>query len=131
MMEIEVRPYEVVNGDQPWERETRFAVFEKGTGKKLDDAQGWGYKSAKKAYAAWHYKNRSPAEKKKAAQLERKVRKWMKDHAEFCGWMDDEAFYAMKDGEEFGAAQVEEMLKSENLKLDFPARDLLRVWRKF
>ncbi len=129
-MEIEVRPYEVVNGDQPWERETRFAVFEKETGKKLDDAQGWGYKSSKKAYAAWYYKNRSPAEKKKAAQLERKVRKWLNDHAEFCERMDDEAFYAMKGGEEFGSAQVEEMLKSENLKLDFPARDLLRVWRK-
>ncbi len=36
----------------------RFVIVEKETGKVLDNAQGYGYKTVQKAYAAWNYKNR-------------------------------------------------------------------------
>lgn len=38
----------------------RYVIVSTETGKVLDDAQGYGYKSAQKAYAAFAYKNRSP-----------------------------------------------------------------------
>lgn len=36
----------------------RFVVISVDTGKILDDAQGYGYKSVKKAWAAWKWKER-------------------------------------------------------------------------
>ena len=44
--------------------DTRFCVIDRGTGEIIDDAQGYGYKTEQKAYAAWTYKTRkiSPEE---------------------------------------------------------------------
>ena len=51
---------EVVNNDDPWEShpaydttETRFCIVDANTGEMLDDAQGYGYKTAQKAYAGY------------------------------------------------------------------------------
>ena len=38
--------------------ESRFVVINEDTGKILDDAQGYGYKTPQKAHAAWAYKTR-------------------------------------------------------------------------
>ena len=37
-------------------REKRYVIIE--SGEIVDDAQGYGYKTAQKAYAGWSYKNR-------------------------------------------------------------------------
>ena len=37
--------------------ETRYVVVDQNTGKILDDAQGYGYKSEVKAYSSYAYKN--------------------------------------------------------------------------
>lgn len=34
----------------------RFIIIDNHTGKVLDDAQGYGYKTPQKAYACWKYK---------------------------------------------------------------------------
>ena len=46
----------VINNDEPWEnhpaydtRETRYYIVDVNTGEVLDDAQGYGYKTAQKA----------------------------------------------------------------------------------
>ena len=36
----------------------RYAIKDIETGEIVDDAQGYGYRSAQKAYAGWAYKNR-------------------------------------------------------------------------
>lgn len=36
----------------------RYAIMDMVSGKIVDDAQGYGYKSVQKAYAGWAYKNR-------------------------------------------------------------------------
>ena len=42
----------------------------------IDDAQGWGYKTAQKAYAAYYYKqNKTTIESTKS-----KIRQWCKQH---------------------------------------------------
>lgn len=38
--------------------EKRFVIVDRETGEILDDAQGYGYKTPKKAYAAFYYLNR-------------------------------------------------------------------------
>ena len=38
--------------------EIRYAIKDMESGEIVDDAQGYGYKSAQKAYAGWSYKNR-------------------------------------------------------------------------
>lgn len=38
--------------------ETRYRIVSTATGKVLDDAQGYGYKTAQKAHAAYAYKKR-------------------------------------------------------------------------
>ena len=128
-MEIEIKSY-VVKGEEPWDKETRWAVFNKETGEKLDDAQGYGYKSKRNAIVAWKYKNRTPAQKKASTEKRKKILNWLKEHREFAKWMDSEAFYALKDGEPFTVEDVKRMLKEDNLEIDFKPYDLLRVWRK-
>ena len=39
-------------------REKRYVIIDTESGEIVDDAQGYGYKTAQKAYAGWSYKNR-------------------------------------------------------------------------
>lgn len=51
------KTYKVVPfSTEPWDR--RWCIVDAETGELLDDAQGYGYKTIKKAHAAWNYKNR-------------------------------------------------------------------------
>lgn len=51
-LSYEARAFRERGGDE------RFVVVSVDTGKILDDAQGYGYKSATKAWAAWKWKER-------------------------------------------------------------------------
>ena len=52
------------------EYDRRYVVIDKDTGEILDDAQGYGYKSAQKAHAAYAYKTRDKS--KDAKNLQRR-----------------------------------------------------------
>lgn len=110
----------------------RYVVVSTETGEILDDAQGWGYRSPQKAYAAWGWKNRSDEAKAK----QRRIKEWMRKNKAFVRYMDDEAFYAWKDsGGHAGlrAKDVREMLKAEGIdekELGFTAGDLLREYMR-
>jgi len=45
----------------PKKAEIRYAIKDTESGSIVDDAQGYGYKSAQRAYAGWAYKNRDKA----------------------------------------------------------------------
>lgn len=51
-----------------------YIVVDTETGEVLDDAQGYGYKTANKAYAAYFWKNRTPEQKKQYEQLTKKIK---------------------------------------------------------
>lgn len=108
----------------------RYVIIDTETGEILDDAQGWGYRTPQKAYAAWGWKNRSDEAKAK----ERRIKDWMRKNKDFVRHMDDEAFYAWKDSgghKGLRAKDVREMLKSEGIderELGFTAGDLLRAY---
>lgn len=111
----------------------RFVVLDKDSGEILDDAQGYGYKTAQKAHAAWAYKNRDKSKDKAKAEKRKHIQKWMKEHKSFVRAMDTVAFEIAKGScgpdEKFDAKFVKKMIKENNLEIDFTAAELLKVWR--
>lgn len=114
--------------------EKRYRIVSTETGEILDDAQGYGYKTAKKAYAAYSYKHRDRSKDMERAAKEKKIEKWMKENKSFINLMDRIAFDIAKGSmgpdDKMDAKLVRQLLKEQNLHPDFTAADLLRVWRK-
>ena len=115
--------------------ETRYRMVDAETGKIVDDAQGYGYKTAQKAYAAWSYKHRDKRKDAATKAKEKQIRKWMNEHADFIDAMEEYAFeievkHSWEPEDKFNAAFVNKMLTDYHLKPDFTAAELLRVWRK-
>ena len=51
--------------------------MDEDTGEIVDDAQGWRYKTARNAYRAHAYKKRPKSRRRKAASVERRVKRLM------------------------------------------------------
>lgn len=107
----------------------RYVVIDKDTGEILDDAQGYGYKSVQKAHAAYAYKTRDKSKDAEKLAKKKHILKWLKEHKDFAGLMEDVAFDCVKCGEPFNAATVKKMLRENNLEPDFTAGELLRIWK--
>ena len=131
----------VVDKDEPWNNvpaydtsETRFCIVSTDTGEILDDAQGYGYKTAQKAYSAYVYKTRDKSKDKDKIAKKRHIQQWMKEHKSFVEAMDDTAIEIAKGtwgpDDKFDAKQVKEMLNKFDLEPDFTAGELLKVWQK-
>ena len=130
----------IVDDEEPWNnmpaydtKQTRFCIVSTETGEILDDAQGWGYKTAQKAYAAFAYKNRDKSKDAEKRAKKKRIQKWMKEHKSFVDAMDTFAFEIAKGSwgpdDKFDAKFVKKMLADNDLAPDFTARDLLNVWR--
>lgn len=70
------------------ENETRYVIKDMESGSIVDDAQGYGYRTAQKAYAGWSYKNRNKSKDKEKAEKENIIAKWMKDNKSFINLLD-------------------------------------------
>lgn len=116
------------------QHEKRFVVVDKNTGKILDNAQGYGYKTIQKAYAAYAYKTRDKTKDKEKLVKKKHIRQWMKEHKEFVKMMDEFAFEIAKgswgEDEKFNVKFVKQMLLEHGLEVDFTAGELLKVWRE-
>lgn len=66
------------------------------TGEILDNAQGYGYKSVQKAYAAYCYKHRSIKEIEREQVAKKLVKEWCKTHREFCSFMSGVVWDSIK-----------------------------------
>lgn len=113
----------------------RYVIVSKETGEVLDDAQGYGYKTPQKAYAAWAYKTRDRSKDAEKEAKRNNIRKWMKEHKGFVRAMDEYAFEIAKGSwgpnDRFNAKFVKEMLDNYDLHPDFTAAELLKVWQKW
>ena len=94
---------EVINNNEPWENhpaydttETRFCIVDVNTGEVLDDAQGYGYKTAQKAYAGYSYKNRDKSKDNERLAKKKHIKNWMKQNKSFIKLMDAYAFEIAK-----------------------------------
>ena len=64
--------------------DNRFIIININTGEILDDAQGYGYKTIEKAFAAFYYKKnnkKSDAKKKKA--FKKTIERWLDKNEDF------------------------------------------------
>lgn len=131
---------EVIDKGEPWNSlpaydtsEMRYRIVSTETGEILDDAQGYGYKTAQKAYAAYAYKTRDKSKDKERSAKKKHIKQWMKDHKSFVRDMDRTAFEIAKGSwgpdDKFDASLVKEMLSDYGLSPDFTANELLKVWR--
>lgn len=115
--------------------EKRYIVVDKDTGEVLDNAQGYGYRSKQKAYAAYTYKNRDKSKDKEIVEKKKHIQQWMREHKSFVRLMDEYAFEIAKGSwgpeDKFDAKLVRKMLKDNKLEVDFTAGELLKVWRKY
>lgn len=115
-------------------RDKRYVVIDKNTQEVLDDAQGYGYRSPQKAYAAYAYKHRDKSKDKEKAAKVKKIRIWMKKHKDFVKLMDQIAFEIAKGSwgldDKFDAKLVKQLLKESDLEPDFTAAELIRVWQQ-
>ena len=115
----------VIKSDKLSKHDTRYIIVD-DTGKVLDDAQGYGYKSAQKAHAAWAYKNRTPSQIKKAKDKKQKVQKWIKEHKEFMSNLEWEFIDYLKNGEELDNQTIRKWMIQEDPNVDFTVHDLLK-----
>lgn len=111
-------------------RSERYVIVDTETGEILDDAQGFGYKSAPKAYAAFNYKNKS--DKEKLDQMEHYVKlfKWMISHKDVIRYFDDIEFYSVKYPGEYEPVSIkdaQEIMKKYDVNF-FKPKDLKYVW---
>lgn len=136
-----VRHHDATTGEHPWDNEPaydtiekRFCIVSTETGEILDDAQGYGYKTAQKAYAAYGYKTRDGSKDEAKRQKKEHIKDWMRKHKGFVRFMDEVAFEIAKGSwgpnNKFDAKRVQELLDTAELSPDFTAAELLAVWRK-
>lgn len=120
--------------DFPWS-EKRWCIMDEETGEILDDAQGYGYKTPQKAYAAWGYKHRDTSKDAEKLEKTKVIKQWMKEHRSFMRDLDNEAFIIYKGSgdpnDRFDASFVSKMLKESGYTdLEFTAGELLKVMSK-
>lgn len=112
----------------------RFVVLDQETGEIVDDAQGYGYKTIKKAYAAFAYKTRDKSKDQDRKIRDEYIRKWMKDHKSFVRLLDGIAFEIAKGSwgpeDKVDAKLVRELMEEQGIKTDIMPGELLRIWRK-
>lgn len=112
----------------------RYVVVNRETGEILDDAQGYGYKSIKKARAGYAYKTRTPEQKEKSLEKWIAVYSWCRKHKEFVKKVEDEMFYRFKDGdgEKVTADDIRRWSKEDGYTdLPFTPGQFLRYWDKY
>ncbi|WP_226359312.1 hypothetical protein [Pseudonocardia sp. ICBG601] len=109
-------------------RDLRYVVVDVATGEVIDDAQGYGYRSAQNAHRAHGYTSVSPKKKKQRAAVKLKVKDWCAAHPAFMADVEKMAFYALKDGESLTRADVNRLLVDHGLELPFSVGVLMRYW---
>lgn len=130
------RSYEVIKSEELSTRyDERYIVISRDTRETLDDAQGYGYKSVRKAYAAYAYKTRTPEQKAAKEKKDAVLKKWCKENKSFIRDLDQFAFEIAKGSwgpeDKVDTAFIKKMLKDYGYKdLPFTARELLVFWQK-
>ncbi|HEV7360399.1 MAG TPA: hypothetical protein VGN92_04820 [Mycobacterium sp.] len=106
----------------------RYVVVVEATGEVLDDAQGYGYKTAKNAHRANAYKSMPPKKKQRRDAAKRRVHRWCGQHPEVVQHLEQAVLYAMEGGENVSVTDVRALLTEHGLELPFPVEDLVKHW---
>lgn len=122
----------VLDGTLSTETDKRYVIIDTLTGEVLDNAQGYGYKSERKAYASYAYKTKAKSKDKEKAKNNSQIRKWLEEHKDFTEALDTYAFEAAKTSpsgqSKVDLALIKALLKASGLKTDFTPSKILRCW---
>lgn len=122
----------VLDGSLSTPMDKRYVVIDTLTGEVLDNAQGYGYKSERKAYASYSYKTKDKSKDKEKAIRSNQIKKWLDEHKDFTDALDTYAFEAAKGSASNQAkvdlALIKALLKASGLKTDFTPSEILRCW---
>lgn len=131
MGKIEIEVIEDENLSKPYNR--RYVVVDKNSGKILDNAQGYGYRTTQKAYESYAYKHRDKSKDKEKRMQQKHICQWMKEHKDFVELMDTFSFEIAKGSwgpdDKFDAKFVKKILSDNNLEVDFTPSELLKSWK--
>lgn len=110
--------------------EPRYVVVSATSGKVLDDAKGYGYKSEEKAYSAFSSKALTVSQREEIRQKKATVLAWCREHDSLMNELFDielQVSRAMYPGLEFDAAMVSDFLQYRGFTdLPFTAEELLK-----
>ena len=111
----------------------RYAIKDMESGEIVDDAQGYGYKSAQKAYAGWAYKNRDKSRDAEKAKKEIIISNWIKENKSFIRLLNTLAFEIAKGShapeDKVDVNFVRKLLKEMGYSdLPFTVGDLYKYW---
>lgn len=138
-MAVKAMPFEpsrLSGDDEVWKEfgrsVTRYCIVDADTGEILDDAQGYGYKTAQKAHAAWAYKTCDPAKMDAKIKRHDEVWDWLRANRSFMRDVDYMAFLVAKGSlgpdDVVDAACIQDMLDERGLQCPFSASELLKFW---
>lgn len=111
--------------------EKRWVIVDAETGEILDDAQGYGYKSAAGAHRAFGYKTASKEVKRRRETAKRLVERFERKHKNLMDDLDAMSFYAAKDGEEMTDQDILDCFAEHGVNLDdegFTLKEFLKYW---
>jgi hypothetical protein len=123
--------YEVIYNKELY----RYIVVDKEAGEVLDDAQGYGYKTAQGAHKAYAYKTRDKSKDGEKAKKQKVMQAWCRENKEFVSELEDAAFDMAKGGygaeAKFDAAFEKKALEEAGYsELPFTASEFVRFWKK-
>lgn len=115
--------------------EARYVVVDTDTGEILDNAQGYGYRTAQKAYAAYGYKTRDKAKDEQKRKKRKLVKEWCKSHKDIVRCLEDDEFCIAKGSygpdDKFNAKWVKDSFEAYGVHdLPFTAGEFLRYWKE-
>lgn len=114
------------------EFDERYIIVNKETGETLDDAQGYGYRSKQKAFAAWNYKNSNAYERR---AKDKHIKRWLTEHHSFADDIEYVEFQIAKErghneNVKFDVSIIEDMLNDSGIEHDFTAKELFDYWKR-
>lgn len=109
--------------------ERRYVIIDADTGEVFDDAQGYGYKTKQKAYAAYNYKNRPKDAFKQDEETRRRVQEYCRTHKSVVDNIGAFMLDELKCGNKLTAEQLSDFLSEEvRAEMGFSVKDLLKYW---
>ena len=125
----------VRGGSEDTDFTPRYIIMDKETGEIIDDAQGYGYKTKRNAYACYGYKNRDKSKDAEKEYKMRCVRRFCKQNPSLIHLLEQIQFeiHVGKWGPDdvFNAKLVREILESNGHKdLEFSIREFLKYWQR-
>lgn len=112
---------------QDFYTEYRYIIIDSDTGEVFDDAQGYGYKTAQKAYAAFSWKKQSHDELVAIDVLKHTVHDWCSSHSEIVKDIQYAMFEAIKNNDCYSVEEIAQLIPEDDKhEMSFSVKDLLK-----